>query len=163
VRRSAVLIVLYLDGGEPYLLFTQRTTSMVHHSGQVCFPGGSYRPRDGTLLATALRETSEEVGIAPEQLMIAARLDDVPTHSSGYVITPFVAVHEGPPQPRPDAREVADVFSVPLAGLRHPRTLWVEERLDAEGRRFSLHYVYQGRDIWGATARIIQHFLLRYG
>lgn len=163
MRRSAVLLILYLDSGEPYVLFTRRTESMVHHSGQICFPGGSHRTHDGTLLETALRETREEIGIAPEDLMIAARLDDVPTHSSGYVITPFIAIHEGRPQPLPDAREVAEVFSVPLARLRHPQALRVAEHVDDQGRRFTLHYDYEGRDIWGATARIIQQFLHRYG
>lgn len=163
MRRSAVLIVLYLEGREPYVFFTRRTDDMLHHSGQICFPGGSHRARDGTLVETALRETAEEVGLAPEHLMLRLRLDDEPTGSSGFVITPFVAVHEGRPQPRPDVREVAEVFEAPLAALRDPRTLRVEERVEPEGRRFVLHYDYEGRDIWGATARIIQQFLRRCG
>ncbi|MBI4505295.1 MAG: NUDIX domain-containing protein [Chloroflexi bacterium] len=163
MRRSAVLLIMYIEGDEPYLLFTRRTDDMPLHSGQISFPGGSHRDHDGTLLQTALREAAEEVGIAPEHLMIGPRLDDEPTHSSGYVITPFVAIHEGRPQPRPDVREVAEVFAVPLAALAHPRTLRVEERVEPTVRRFVLHYDYGAYDIWGATARIIQRFLARYG
>lgn len=163
MRRSAVLLIMHLEGGEPSLLLTRRTDHMPHHSGQISFPGGSHRDHDGTLLETALRETAEEIGLAPEHLMIGPRLDDEPTQSSGYIITPFIAIHEGRPQPRPDPREVAEVFFVPLAALRHPRALRIEECVEPAGRRFVRHYAYGPYDIWGATARIIEQLLRRYG
>ena len=93
-RESAVLVLLYDRGGAPHLVLTKRTDTLEHHPGQVSLPGGRPDPDDGDLATTALRETHEELGVAPESVRIVGRLPDVPTTVSGFVISPFVGVSE---------------------------------------------------------------------
>jgi 8-oxo-dGTP pyrophosphatase MutT (NUDIX family) len=61
-----------------------------HHKGEISFPGGGYSPEDGSLLKTALRESYEEIGLAPGDVEILGELDDMFTRGSPFIITPFV-------------------------------------------------------------------------
>ena len=78
---------------------------------------------------------------------------------SNFLIKPYIARLNGRPEYRPEAAEVAEVFELPVACLRHPDRYWTEERA-ATGGPHTVHF-YQCGDyiIWGATARIINHFL----
>jgi 8-oxo-dGTP pyrophosphatase MutT (NUDIX family) len=89
---SAVLIPLYKKQGEYYILFIQRTDRVKDHKGQISFPGGAYEEDDDSLLQTALREATEEVGLASEDVEVLGELDDFRTIGSGYTISPFVAL-----------------------------------------------------------------------
>ena len=62
---AAVLIPI-IARAEPSVLFTRRTPHLSRHAGQVSFPGGRLHEDDPSLVETALRETQEETGIAPE-------------------------------------------------------------------------------------------------
>ena len=119
-KRAAVLLLLYEREGEEHVLFQVRTQQVEHHRGEISLPGGASDPRDGSLCATALRETHEEIGVAPEHVEIFGRLDDVATRSSNYAIAPFVgAITESGVYPfRTAPREVGQLFEVPLAHLR---------------------------------------------
>src|SRR5512145_3540934 len=87
---AAVLVPLLTVGGEPSLLYIRRATGLPHHQGQVAFPGGIHRgTEDASLLATALRESEEEIGLAPRDVRPLGALDDIETVSSRFVITPF--------------------------------------------------------------------------
>ncbi len=152
-RPSAVMLVLFSRGAVPHLLLTKRTDHLHHHPGQISLPGGRREPEDPDLLATALRETEEEVGIAPEALRVLGRLDDVNTIASDFLMTPWVAVADPLPELRPDAFEIARILEVPVGDLI---------RADAElppspGVR-TLRYPLAGEDVWGATARVLRCF-----
>ena len=152
-RESAVLVLLYDRGGVPHLVLTKRTETLEHHPGQVSLPGGRPDPADEDLAMTALRETHEELGIAPESVRIVGRLPDVPTMASGFVISPFVGVSESPLRPVPSEREIARVLEIPVVAL-----LAADALLPAKPDILSLRYPLHGEDVWGATARILRMF-----
>jgi 8-oxo-dGTP pyrophosphatase MutT (NUDIX family) len=158
------LLLLHPGPHGPELLFTRRTQDVLTHKGQISFPGGSQDPGDADLLATALRETQEEVGIPAEAIEILGELDDTLTAASYFLVTPFVGLYRGGLDAlRPEPREVAQVLSVPLAALRDPRILR-EESFEVDGRPQPVYFYQHGPDvIWGATARILHGLLERLG
>ena len=76
-RPSAVLMLLFERDGAPHTLLTKRSADLPHHPGQISLPGGRWEPDDADLVATALRETHEEVGIPPAAVRVLGMLDDV--------------------------------------------------------------------------------------
>src|SRR5262245_37876935 len=122
-RRAAVLLPLYRVGEEHFVLLTRRSEHVAHHKGQISCPGGAVDPEDADALAAALRETEEEVGIAPADVRILGALDDVEATVSGFVITPFVGLIPYPYPLRLNAHEIAELVLVPLATFCDPTRL----------------------------------------
>lgn len=159
-RRAAVLIPLYREGEDTYVLLTRRTETVEHHKGQISFPGGGEDEGDAGPLDTALRETEEELGIPRDQVRILGALDDVYTFVSGFVITPFVGIIPPPVALRVNHQEIAEVLSVPLAIFRDPSRVRMEERTGPTGGRVQLYFYDHGpHEIWGATARIMKDLI----
>jgi 8-oxo-dGTP pyrophosphatase MutT (NUDIX family) len=155
---AAVLVPLLLKEGEWHVLVTQRTQHVEHHKGQMSFPGGACDPGDADLMATALRETFEEVGVPPEEVEILGALDDFVTITH-FAVTPFVGVIPHPFDYRLNGHEVEDVAEVPLSFLLDPSHLRVEQR-EYNGRLYDvLFWDYGPYTIWGATARILKSFV----
>jgi 8-oxo-dGTP pyrophosphatase MutT (NUDIX family) len=135
-------------------LLTRRTQNLARHSGQVSFPGGRSEPHDLSPVETALRETMEETGIAPDFVSMAGYLDRYVT-GTGFDIQPVVGVLAQGFALAPDAREVAEIFQVPLSFLLDPANRRRQTRV-WQGRTRSFYaYTWEGREIWGATAAII--------
>jgi len=156
---SAVLLPIFYNEGQYYLLFIKRTEMVRDHKGQISFPGGAYGAEDETLLDTALRESAEEIGLAPSDVEILGALDDMVTVTSGYIISPFVAFIPWPYQFEMNRYEVEEIFEVPISALMDEDCMRQEtEIIDGEAIT-SYFYHYQGRIIWGATARILTQFL----
>jgi 8-oxo-dGTP pyrophosphatase MutT (NUDIX family) len=157
---AAVLVPIFERDGELHLLYTTRSAALPQHAGQVAFPGGRHAAGiDPSLLATALRETEEEIGIATHDVDVLGPLDPIRTFSSNYLITPFVGQIPHPYPFRPDPREVHDIFSIPLAVLDDPGSL-VAETWTIDGRTVPVtSYRHDGRTIWGATQRITASLL----
>ena len=156
---SAVLIPVFDKQGEYHILFTKRTDRVRDHKGQISFPGGAYEEQDGTLRNTALRETTEEIGLAPEAVELLGELDDMPTLSSGYIISPFVGIIPWPYPFKIDPIEVDKLIEVPIPALLDKNNLhpFTEVMDDQEIATYAYHY--QGNIIWGATYRILSQFL----
>ncbi|HZQ71330.1 MAG TPA: CoA pyrophosphatase [Burkholderiales bacterium] len=151
---AAVLVPIVTHPGELSVLFTQRTTHLKSHAGQISFPGGRAEPGDASPEFTALRETQEEIGLAPERAEILGRLPDYFTRT-GYRVTPVVGLLMPPLELAPDPREVEEVFEVPLAFLLDPSNHRREAR-EIQGRDASYYVLqYGGRRIWGATAGML--------
>ena len=156
---SAVLIPIFCKQGQYHILFTKRTETVKNHKGQISFPGGAYEEVDGTLVNTALRECAEEIGLIAEDVEILGELDDFFTISSGYIISPFVAAIPWPYPLKVDPVEVEEIVKVPLSVLLDKDCLR-QEATTVDGQVVtSYFYHYQGRVIWGATARILNQFL----
>lgn len=152
-RRAAVLMLLFDRAGEAHLLLTKRAEHLPSHPGQISLPGGVREDSDPSLMHTALRETHEEVGIAPDRVRVLGRLDDVDTIATGFLIRPFVATADGPLAPVPADDEVARVMEVPVAEI-----LRVDALLPADAGIATMRYPLDGEDVWGATARILRTF-----
>lgn len=157
---AAVLVPLFAAGDELHLLYTTRAATLPQHAGQVSFPGGRHDvARDPSLLATALRESEEEIGLRAADVDVLGALDPIHTFSSNFLITPFVAHVPYPYELRVDAREVHDVFSLPLRVLDDPATT-VADTWTIDGRAIPVtSYRHDGRVIWGATQRITASLL----
>ena len=160
LKRSAVLIPIYFKAGQYFILFTRRTELVHHHKGEISFPGGGYHQDDGTLLKTALRESHEEIGLAPEDVMILGELDDDATRSSGYVISPFIGSILPDYQYKLSSFETAEVIHIPVSALLEKDCRREEPAVVTAGRSFIPYvYAFEGRVIIGATARILKQFL----
>jgi 8-oxo-dGTP pyrophosphatase MutT (NUDIX family) len=156
---SAVLVPIYRREGQYYILFTQRTERVKEHKGQISFPGGARQEGDRTLLDTALRESAEEIGLAPGEVKILGELDDALTETSHYIISPFVGVIPWPYEFKVDGWETKEIIEVPISALMDKDSRRQETKVIGGQQVTSYLYHYQGRVIWGATARILHQFL----
>jgi 8-oxo-dGTP pyrophosphatase MutT (NUDIX family) len=155
---SAVLIPIFYKNGEPHLLLTLRTETVASHKGQISFPGGTRENGDRNLLATALRETFEEVGIKPEDVEVLGELDDL-LAVTDFVVTPFVGVFPYPYDFRVSHDEIAELIEIPLSFFMDPRNRRAEERM-YRGRKVTVYFYDYGKyTVWGVTARIIKGFV----
>jgi 8-oxo-dGTP pyrophosphatase MutT (NUDIX family) len=151
---ASVLVPIVAHPQGLTVLFTQRTTQLKAHSGQVSFPGGRAEPGDASAEFTALRESQEEIGLAPERVEILARLPDYHTRT-GFRVTPIVGLLTPPLGLAPDPREVAEVFEVPLAFLLDPRNHLRRTR-EFKGQTVGYYEMnFEARTIWGATAGML--------
>lgn len=135
-------------------------------SGHIAFPGGRRDPEDESLLATAIRETREEVGIDLSRDHYLARLPDVPafmrsTTRKTLVVTPFVFALRSDVRVVPNDGEVASTLWVPLAALARGegRSTF---KLDYEGESFDLpcfHLEPGQQRLWGVTYRMLEALL----
>jgi 8-oxo-dGTP pyrophosphatase MutT (NUDIX family) len=155
--RPASVLVPVVDRPEGLsVLFTRRTDHLHAHAGQISFPGGGAEVGDDSPEATALRETREEIGLAPHHVELLGRLHDYST-VTGYRVTPVVGLVRPPFELRPDEFEVAEVFEVPLAFLLDPAN-HRRESMMREGRRREYYAMpYGPYYIWGATAGMLMN------
>ena len=155
---AGVLVIVYPKDGEYCVLLNKRSQLVEYHKGEISFPGGSVDPEDGTLLATAIRETHEEMGIHPDDIEYLGDLDDMPTISN-FLINAFVATIPYPYDFNPSQYEVAEVLEVPISHLRSEASLRSESRLRDGKIHNSPTYVFEGHVIFGATAKVLENFL----
>ena len=159
-RAAAVLVPIITRAKGLSVLFTQRTEHLAQHAGQISFPGGGVEAADHDAVAAALRETQEEVGIAPALVQPFGYLDCFET-ISGYCVTPVVADVDPAYQAVPDPHEVAAVFEVPLVFFLDPANLR-RRGIDYRGRpREIFEFLYNGKNIWGATAAMLLSLVRR--
>lgn len=148
------------DEPEPRLLLIERSGSLRTHAGQVAFPGGKPEPGDATLLDTALREASEEVGLPPAEASVLGRLPPVPT-PSGFLVVPFVGWAPTGWVPRVASAEVQRVLTPSFGQLADPAIHRITSRGVWRTRPYAMHeFRVHDPPIWGATA-IMVHELLR--
>jgi 8-oxo-dGTP pyrophosphatase MutT (NUDIX family) len=156
-NRTAAVLVPILDKPRPEIVLTVRSENLEQHPGQVSFPGGAVDDNDRSAISTALREAEEEIGLDFSQVSPVGFLDRVDTISD-YRVLPVVALVNPSFVWKPDHREVAEVFTVPL-DLAISREAYTHEKIRYEGKTHvisSLHW--QGHRIWGITAAILLNF-----
>ncbi len=157
LRSAGVLVPLRTNGREVTVTLARRTERVPHHKGQVCFPGGSRDPGDRDLLATAIREAEEELGIRRADVELLGAMERVPT-VTGFCIQPFVARIPLDARFHLDGFEMAETFDAPLSAFtdfsryRAAGTTFL-------GKPYLVYFLDYGRHtIWGATARILHDF-----
>lgn len=155
---QAAVLVLISRGDNPSILFTKRAAHLRHHPGEVCFPGGMWEVGDAHLLATAQRETYEEIGLATEHMHCLGRLPQSATRA-GTPVTPFVAHFDASVTLTPAHAELETIFTVPLAAFRAGLQVR-EDQLERNGQRLRVPaYAYGGYEIWGFTAAVTAQLL----
>lgn len=153
-RAAAVLVPIVDRSTAPTLLLTARATHLKHHAGQISFPGGGIEPDDSHVIAAALRETREEIGIDSAHIEPLGFLPDQVV-LTGFRITPVVALLRPDFNLQIDDSEVAEVFEMPLEILVDERN-FVPVRRQLRGIDVTLLDVnHEGRVIWGATAGML--------
>jgi 8-oxo-dGTP pyrophosphatase MutT (NUDIX family) len=156
---AAVLVPLFIEGGEINVVFTKRHEELRRHAGEISFPGGRREEGESDLRATALREAQEEIGLLPDAVEIVGALQPTPTLASGYAVYPFVGLID-PGRPWvPSAGEVAAVIELCMGQLTAG---YGRRRLVRRGIPIRTDtYVIGDHLIWGATARILADLIDR--
>jgi 8-oxo-dGTP pyrophosphatase MutT (NUDIX family) len=150
---SAVLVIIHYHDHSPHIFLTKRSSSLKMHRGEISFPGGRFMEQDITLLATALRETEEEIGISFQPAQILGSLRPVRTMTSSHFIVPFLTVQEKLPEHKLAPSEVEAVLDAPLMETLSTVSPDIEHYgLDRDAFKF----MYHENIIWGATARIMK-------
>ncbi len=163
-RRSGVLILFYpgqneLGEEKIYLPLILRPTYEGVHSGQIAFPGGGWEEGDQDLIATALRETDEEIGVVATAIQVLGQLSPLYVFASNHLVYPTVAWMDHKPTFRPDPHEVAMVIEMPLHELLNPANLRLEQwQLRDRTAEVPFYYIQQ-QTIWGATAMMLSELL----
>ena len=133
---------------------------MVHHKGQISFPGGVVEPDDPSLRATALREAHEEIGLQEDDVDILGRLDDARTVTTRYILHPFIGMVPFPYDFIPSEQEVDEILIIPLSVFHPANAQSRGDRYEHRGKVVQTPtYTYNGDIIWGATARIMENLM----
>lgn len=157
-RDQAAVLLPIIGSDAPELLLTLRSSNLGTHGGEVAWPGGRQDPSDPSLLATALRETYEEIGVPPQQIEIVGELRPF-ISKYGLLVTPFIGLVDDLIDLSPNPDELEAVFSVPIQYfIEDPRSH--TDVIERHGERHVVPvYHYDGFKIWGLTAMILREFL----
>lgn len=154
--RPAAVLVAITPGRDGYrLILTKRSSALKHHPGQIAFPGGKQDDTDADLLATAMREAEEEIGLPPSQVEV---LGTLPSHETvtGFNVTPVLAYVDQPFVEKPEPGEVDEVFQVPLDHVLNLDKYIIEGRRWRGQTRRYYAVPFGPYYIWGATARMLR-------
>jgi 8-oxo-dGTP pyrophosphatase MutT (NUDIX family) len=152
--KAAAVLIPVIATREPSVILTQRARHLRSHSGQIAFPGGRMEPGE-TAPAAAMRETFEEIGLAPQHIRQIGALKPY-LSGTGYLIHPVIGLvtPDLPLIPNPD--EVSETFEVPLSFVMNETNHKIESRVWNGQTRYFYAIPYQERYIWGVTAGILR-------
>ena len=161
-RPAAALLLVYPVGGAATVLLTKRASHLPSHKGQVSLPGGAVDPGE-TIVAAALREAREEVGLQTDLVTVVGCLTPLHIPVSGFELNPVVGTMASRPAMVPETGEVDRIIEAAVADLadpaRHRRVTRVREGLEFDMPYFDI----DGEEVWGATAMVLAEFVTLLG
>lgn len=162
LRPAGVLVPVIAGPQGAEVLLTKRSSRLKHHPGQIAFPGGKQDEGDADVIAAALREAEEEVGLPRGHVEV---LGTLPTHETvtGFLVTPVIGWIDRDFDVQPEPGEVAEVFRVPLAHVTNVALFTIQSRRWRGTRRHYYTVPFGPYYIWGATARILRGLAHRMG
>lgn len=158
-REGGVLLLLYESVDLLYLPLILRPTYRGVHSGQVSLPGGGREDCDANLVATALREAHEEIGVVETDIQVLGQLSPLYVFASNYLVQPVVGWTDARPSFQIDPHEVAELIEIPLTALADPSNHFQEEWVLRDRKAVVPHFRICGHNIWGATAMMLSELL----
>tara|TARA_B100000886_G_C20289670_1_gene434846 strand:- start:82 stop:726 length:645 start_codon:yes stop_codon:yes gene_type:complete len=162
-RMAAVLLLLYPNEfGEMNFVLTRRRVYNGMHSGQISFPGGKPDPLDNDLWATALRETYEEIGILPDEVIYIRNLSKLYVPPSNFLIIPYLGYLQTPDVFKPDPREVEAILEISLMDFINKESV-LTKQLNSNSTTITVPaYIFDQNVVWGATAMILSEFKMLF-
>ena len=162
LRPAGVLVPVIAGPQGAEVLLTKRSSRLKHHPGQIAFPGGKQDEGDADVIAAALREAEEEVGLPRGHVEV---LGTLPTHETvtGFLVTPVIGWIDRDFDVQPEPGEVAEVFRVPLTHVTDVALFTIQSRRWRGTRRHYYTVPFGPYYIWGATARILRGLAHRMG
>ncbi|RZJ35563.1 MAG: CoA pyrophosphatase [Flavobacterium sp.] len=155
-RKAAVTMLVYPSASQATLALIRRNSYKGVHSSQIAFPGGKVESYDESDLATALRETNEEIGIAPGTIELVRPFSPVYIPPSNFFVAPFLGYCNHHPQFIPDPREVASMVELPLRVLLDESSIVLKQMATSYSESIAVPSILIGDDtIWGATAMML--------
>ena len=176
--KFSVLLPLIEKEGELHVLFEVRSHHLRSQPGEICFPGGRIDATDKSEEETAIRETTEEIGVMEEEISELVPLDYI-VSPFGMIVYTFLGIIDSSVDFKPNPGEVDHVFTVPLSFFREnePRIYRMNFEIHPEesfpfdlisgGENYNWRtrdvdeyfYIYNDKVIWGLTAKILNHFI----
>lgn len=151
---AAVMITIHFTNRDPNVILIKRTKLVKNHAGEISFPGGNFMKFDIDMLETAIRETSEEVGIKIKREQVIGNLNAERTLSSRYIIYPYVTLLERIPVIIDTNYEVEKIIDAPLIPLLKSKESDIKHQQEYSVPQLP-KFTYKNETIWGATARIL--------
>jgi 8-oxo-dGTP pyrophosphatase MutT (NUDIX family) len=164
-RKACTMMLLFPKNQAWHIVLIERTSTNANdrHSGQMSFPGGQLDPSDDSLLACALRETQEEIGVSPHHINVIGQMTDLYIPVSNFHVFPFLAWTDAPPQYNPQITEVQEIIETPLSILSHPdNRKTMPMSMTIRGERYERdvpYYDVYGKKVWGATALMLSELM----
>jgi len=157
-RDQAAVLIPVTNSSQPGIILTLRHHRLNSHGGEVAWPGGKQDEGDIDLKYTALRESEEEIGLAPGEVDVVCQLRPF-ISKYGLFVTPFVGLIDPGIKLVANPDEIDAIFEVPLSYLeRDPRT--DTNVIERHGEKHVIpEYTFEGHRIWGLTAMILREFL----
>lgn len=151
---AAVMITIHFTNRNPNVILIKRTRLVKNHAGEISFPGGNFMKVDIDMLETAIRETSEEVGIKIKREQVIGNLNAERTLSSRYIIYPYVTLLDRIPVIIDTNYEVEKIIDAPLIPLLNSKESDIKHQQEYSIPQLP-KFTYKNETIWGATARIL--------
>jgi 8-oxo-dGTP pyrophosphatase MutT (NUDIX family) len=161
-KKSAVMILFFIDNQQKAkIIFIRRSDYVGIHAGQMGLPGGRYEESDENTLITALRETTEEIGIPSEKIEVLGKLSGIYIPPSNFYVDPYIGFLSEKPEYAIDTREVKEVIEICLSDLMSDNAVQYKHFVTHGKSQTTLapYYLIDNVEIWGATAMIVSELI----